>query len=472
MMYRSVWLPTMVTTALMLVAPALLIGMTWRSLDRLEPMQHHLLLVNRIQRAERDVQLLLIDGSSGAAQSSLDHARAQLVQLLARGDELAMPTRTRLEQTRQQLAADPVSRTALLTALGAIGDALSTESAAHDRLIGAIERDTRLESEIATGIMIAFPMLALLILFLLRHRIFLPLHNLRALMTLLTQQDYRPASLEGVDPMLRPLFENYNLLAQRLASLEHARQMRQRSLENEVRAATQTLLAHQRNLANAERLAVVGEFAAGLAHELRNPLAGIEMALANLRHELANAEHIERLDLVTAELKRLNGLLRGLLTRSRQAPEPARDVELAVVVEELFALAHYQLAPDLRLQHTVPPELRCRLPEGRLRQALLNLVLNAARALGERAGTITVAAQQENGELQVSVYDDGPGFAREQLESGVRPFVTGDRRGTGLGLVMVRRFATDLGGQLQLANREPHGARVTLRLPCVHCGHG
>ena len=105
------------------------------------------------------------------------------------------------------------------------------------------------------------------------------------------------------------------------------------------------------------------------------------------------------------------------------------------------------------------------MPQDRLRQALLNLVLNAANVLDERGGTITVAATREASQLRITVSDDGPGFPAELLQNGIRPFFSTRERGTGLGLPMVRRFARDLGGDVSLGTRQPHGACVALVLP-------
>jgi signal transduction histidine kinase len=100
-----------------------------------------------------------------------------------------------------------------------------------------------------------------------------------------------------------------------------------------------------------------------------------------------------------------------------------------------------------------------------LRQALLNLLLNAIQVL-EGEGQVRLAAWGDGDQLLLCVEDEGPGFPEQMLRAGVRPFATGRPGGTGLGLAMVRRFARDNDGELELANREPYGARVILRLPC------
>jgi signal transduction histidine kinase len=286
-------------------------------------------------------------------------------------------------------------------------------------------------------------------------------------MALLAQQDYSALPMGNVDPLLRPLFAHYNNMVMRLAELEREHQARQQSLENAVRAATRTLLEHQRDLANAERLAAVGEIAAGVAHELRNPLAGIQMSLSNLRRKLSDHEQIARLDMAINELRRVTRLLNDMLNQAYQTQEPVVDMALAENIEGLLDLVRYQVPKHIRLAPSIPLDLHCRLPEGRLRQALLNLIFNAAQSMGERPGTITVDAVHNDHTLYIKVCDEGPGFPQELLQNGVRAFATWRESGTGLGLAMVRRFARDLDGELQIENCTPQGACATLKLPCA-----
>ena len=105
------------------------------------------------------------------------------------------------------------------------------------------------------------------------------------------------------------------------------------------------------------------------------------------------------------------------------------------------------------------------LPEDGLRQALLNLILNAADALEESSGLIRIKARKGNQGLQIDVLDNGAGFSRDMLEHGIRPFRTSRQRGTGLGLAMVQRFVKDVDGAIKLTNWQPHGACVSLLLP-------
>jgi signal transduction histidine kinase len=256
----------------------------------------------------------------------------------------------------------------------------------------------------------------------------------------------------------------------RLAELEAEHARREQDLETQVENATRVLLEQQRRIANTERLAAVGEMMARIAHELRNPLAGVKLACTNLRQELGQqvdaAEYGERISVVAGEIDRIVALLNSLLDQSRHKPEVMRDVALARTVSELVVLARYQIAPQVVIEQVIPDSIVCHLPDALFRQALLNLLLNASQALGDKAGRITVTADVADGRLRLDVCDDGPGFPEDLLKSGIRAFVTHRAEGTGLGLSMVQRFARAYGGTITLSKRDPHGACVTLELPC------
>jgi signal transduction histidine kinase len=189
------------------------------------------------------------------------------------------------------------------------------------------------------------------------------------------------------------------------------------------------------------------------------------MTLANLRAELGDVELGQRLTLVANEVDRLTRLLNSLLDAARSTPEAPRPVALAALVDEVVALIGVQLPAGTRVENRIDPALTCRLPADRVRQALLNLLLNAGAALDDGGGRIEFAAAVAGARVQVSVCDDGSGFPAELLEGGIRPFFSTRERGTGLGLAMVRRFAREVGGEVALENRQPRGACVRLTLP-------
>ena len=472
-LYRPLWMPVAITGAFLAVTLGVLLAMSWSNVNRLHPVHRHMQQLNRLQHASLSLQEMLIEHlneSSPIDRTKLEGLRQEVVDIIAMESHLVPESPALLRQAQAilgDLSRDP--REALIATLAQIRRVLALETEAHDKLVSQVNRATIVEFNIVVATIIVLPSLAILTLFLVRKRVLVPLSNLSRLLNLLGRRDYTPAPIEEVDPLLRPLIGSYNELVDRLADLEQQNASRQETLEQHVRMATETLLQQQRTLATAERLAAVGEVAAGIAHELRNPLAGMQVALGNLRNDLSDREHVERLDLVVAELRRVTTLLNGLLDGARHTPEPLVDVVLDQTVGELLALARYQIARDIQVGYDVPAGLMCRLPSDRFKQALLNLVVNAADALDQRRGHIVVSGRRDGDALRLVVTDDGPGFPPRVLEQSGRPFVSGRSGGTGLGLAMVRRLARDLGGDLQLSNIAPHGARVELKLPGRVC---
>lgn len=467
--FRPIWLPIAIITVLLLTTIGIMVTMSWRSLHRLQPVHKHLTELNRLQQIRLALDEVLepaLAGKSTIDKKSIQRIENEINDVVVVNTYLDPNTPRLLSESLKALENNLQSpKEQLLASLTTIRAVLAAEYQAHDQLMGSVRSDTELEFKTATSTFIVIPLLAFGIMFLLRNHIFEPLNELATLMRLLARQDFKPAVSSTVGPLLKPLFDNYNHMVSRLAKLEQQNRTRQASLENQVRTATHALLEQQRELAAAERLAAVGELAAGLAHELRNPLAAMQVALNNLRQEIDNADHGERLALIVNELNRVTALLNGLLSQAQQEPERSVEIKVEGVVSELATLASYQIGENIQLQQHIPEDLKCRLPAGRLHQALLNLVLNAAQAIGDKDGVIEIAADHTDGQLVLSVSDDGPGFPPSMLHNGIRPFLSGRVGGTGLGLGIVQRFARDLGGEIKLSNREPHGATVTLNLP-------
>ena len=359
-----------------------------------------------------------------------------------------------------------IDQEVLLHALELAGAAYHRETRAQEARLGRVRTDARREFFLGVALLFILALLAGGTAWLLPKRLLDPLANLRVQFEALGSGRFQRVALGGVDSALIPLFQNYNHLVQRLEELEAERKQRAESLEGEVRAGARVLLEQQRALAEAERLAAVGETAAGMAHELRNPLAGILAALENMKKEAETPQIARRLELLREETNRVVQRLNRYLAASRHAPEPSVFTSLGDLVGDLLALLRYQAPPGIQLDVEMEPGIRCRLPEGRIRQALLNLVGNSLHALGQDPGTVTVLAEVHEGFLELEVKDDGPGFPEEILDLAGQPFQTGRESGTGLGLAMVQRVASDLGGTMTVTNLIPRGASVVLKVPC------
>ncbi|MFN3750646.1 MAG: sensor histidine kinase [Thiobacillus sp.] len=467
---RSFAFPALVVAGVALLVLGLMLTSMGRNLSALAPLQSHLAAMQRVQTQSLALQTTLaraLRDDSPLERAALASLRAEIDTLSRDGELLTPDARQRLREARDVLAApDLPPREMLHAALTRMNQALAAESQAHDRLLRSVAARARLEFRLAAAILVLAVAGGAAGFWFLRRRILDPLRDLDGLMQRLAEHDFARVETRRADSLIAPLLTRYNDMVARLAALEAAQAARQASLEAEVRSASRELIAYNRSLAEADKLAAVGELAASVAHELRNPLAGVTLALANLRHDLPEDEGRQRLDAAIAELRRMSKLANALLDQARHAPEAASRVELAPLVRELLALARYQIAPEIALEQHIEPALVCSLPADRLRQALLNLVLNAAQVLPER-GTIRVAAAREGDYLALAVEDDGPGFPDTLLQQGVSAFSTQRAGGTGLGLAAVRRFALDLGGALALENLSPHGARASLRLPCL-----
>lgn len=470
LLYRHLQLALALFVALLLIALGMLAALSAHNQQRIDLIRRSVEHTHVLQRAGLDMRHLQVADLTGAAPLRAESVveLGALVAPLAEPGVLRVPENAgRVQQVGALLAGGSApARERLAAALELLRQTSYAEVDAVSRMLAVTADDASAESSLSMTALVVLPALLLLALWLLLRRIFNPIDNLTELLSKLANGESSPIPVRHADPLLLPLFNNYNSMIARLAELEEARRAHAESLEAKVRAATQALLEQHQSLARAERLAAAGEVAASIAHELRNPLAGIQMALTNLRRDLDDPSAAERLDLAVAELDRISRLLKGLLDQVRSAPEPPRLIALAQLVRELLALVRYQAPPGVTLQSTVGDAVRCMLPDSQLRQALLNLVLNAIHALEGRSGNIVIAAEDAAGTLRLSVLDDGPGFPEAFLGEHVQPFKTGRSSGTGLGLAMVCRFARDCGGRLELANREPRGARATLLLPC------
>jgi signal transduction histidine kinase len=336
----------------------------------------------------------------------------------------------------------------------------------EENLLDEVYLDSQLELKLAISIpAIIFLILSFLGYILLNRHIILPANELEKLLSNLIQGKKQPIEDTPIESVMRPLFDNYNRLVNRLSELENEHKVHTTSLENEVHSATHTLLEQNLSLGRADRLAAVGVLAASTAHELRNPLAAIQAALENMEIDCDDTDLKARLQLVNLETKKLTTKLNSLLSYSKQQPEEIRRINLEEIIRKLIALVKYQVKDNITLHFNVDKNIHYLLPENEFRQALLNLLINAIQSIGNKNGRVDVDVYHLNSQLVIKVRDTGEPLPQSLLDHGVRPFISYKENGTGLGLPMVKRFVEAYEGKLELMNDESGYACISLLLP-------
>ena len=467
--YRPAKLRGLAFLGLLLMALAILGGMIWRNFQHFEIVLSYVDYSHRIQKVSVGLQQSLIGHLIEKTQQPVTLAKTltEMDALMADNRYLSDFTKDNLTAVRSMLTdfsklESKEKNTHLIAALKIMSDMLDYEALQREQLLEGINIDTQNELYIA---LMMFAVILFGAMLFLHYRILHPLHDLRRLLERLADENFTPITTDHLDPLLLPVFNSYNEMVTHLAELEEAKRLYAQSLQREVRIATQALLEQQASLARAERLAAIGEVAAELAHEIRNPLAGIQMAFSNLRREIDDQFQCERMELINSELKRLAVLLNGMLNQSKHSPEVATDFDISTLIRDLITLTRYQVPEAIQLDIDILPVLRVHLPESGLRQALLNLVLNAVDALESDVGRVVIKVRIDKMGLAIDVSDNGRGFPQELLDYGIRPFRTSRSGGTGLGLAMVQRFVREIDGTIKLSNQQPHGACVTVLLP-------
>jgi two-component system, NtrC family, sensor histidine kinase PilS len=232
----------------------------------------------------------------------------------------------------------------------------------------------------------------------------------------------------------------------------------------------------QLQVQRSERLATIGRLAAGIAHEIRNPLASISGSVEILRSlPGADAESRQLVDIAVREVDRLNRLITDLLDYARPRSEEQQPLDLGEIAFEIAkAFEHERRAIDLRVEVKAEPGAGIEGAAGQIRQVVWNLVRNAAEAMPQ-GGTIQIRVSQEDNEDKtggggltvLSVADSGVGIKKEDLERIFEPFFSSKPGGTGLGLATVARVVEDHKGTIEIASELDQGTTFFLKFPCV-----
>ena len=234
------------------------------------------------------------------------------------------------------------------------------------------------------------------------------------------------------------------------------------------RARSESERLHAR-LREAERLATAGELAAGMAHELRNPLSAILNATALLADEtrLTADERASTLSAMRTEARRLNRILSDFLKFARPQAARVAPGDLRDVLEHVSGLIRDDRprAARVDVKVAVDPGLpRFPFDRDQLIQVVWNLALNGVEAMNGR-GRLSLEGSRRSGHVALAVSDTGPGIPPERREHVFEPFYTGKPNGTGLGLTIADRIVAAHGGRIEIDSSPGRGTRVTLLFP-------
>ncbi len=226
----------------------------------------------------------------------------------------------------------------------------------------------------------------------------------------------------------------------------------------------------EREVRMKEKLAAVGEMAAYLAHEIRNPLGAISGSAQMLMAEPdVPKDHARLLDIITRESKRLSGTLNQFLFQARPSDRPKQAVDLARIVSEAVTLLRN--SPEVSEHHRIdfdadPGPLHCLGDADRIAQVFWNLARNGLEAMPQ-GGALRVRLRRSGDVAVLAVRDEGRGMDAETQQALFEPFRSGTPRGTGIGLAIVYRIVEEHSGDITFRVVSPQGTEAMVRLPLV-----
>lgn len=218
-----------------------------------------------------------------------------------------------------------------------------------------------------------------------------------------------------------------------------------------------------------DRLAAMGKMAAGIAHEIRNPLAAMRGSIQLLQSELElNEDQSYLMKIVLRESDRLDKIVSDFLAYARPSPVNLVDFDLVALVNETVSLIRY--SSECSEKHRIATDLskssiQIRADSNQIRQVIWNLARNALQAMPD-GGVLTISVRElDQNELVIVVKDTGVGMSEADMERMFEPFNSSRQGGTGLGLAIVYQIVNDHNGQITVESRPEQGTKFTVRLP-------
>lgn len=238
------------------------------------------------------------------------------------------------------------------------------------------------------------------------------------------------------------------------------------TLREKVEEATREIRDQHNELIKAERLATIGEFAARIAHEIKNPLSGISVALELLKSKSKDGDQEQSISEVLNEVKRLDNILKDLLQLSIPKEMEYRKVDPNDIVERSVLLVKPR-ADEMGVE--INMELNCdeafNLDYEKCQQVMMNLLINGIDAVDSNGGRVTVETNIVDESLHIRVSDTGRGIPRAVINKIFDPFYSGKKNGTGLGLPISKKIVEAHNGRIEVFSEEGKGTTFTVIIP-------
>ncbi len=236
-------------------------------------------------------------------------------------------------------------------------------------------------------------------------------------------------------------------------------------LETEIEEATREIKEKHKALIKTEKLATIGELATGVAHEVRNPLSGIAIALELMQAETENEEHKQTISEILNEIVRLERIVKGLFQLGHPKSLQLIECEPNDIVERALSLVNMRAKSK---GVTIEKQLGCgnqfNVDHEQIEQVLLNLLINGIDATGS-FGTVKVETKNCNGTVEIAVSDTGCGFSEKDIDKILQPFYSTKERGTGLGLAISNGIVEAHGGKMHISSKKGSGSRFVVEIP-------
>ena len=253
-----------------------------------------------------------------------------------------------------------------------------------------------------------------------------------------------------------------------VGSLTHS----MKSMMRDFGETSDELARSRKNLVQAERMVLVGELAAGVAHTIRNPFTSIKMRMFSLGRSLKLTEaQGEDLQVISDEIARIDRIVENFLEFARPPKLRLKECSLSNIINSVITLLEYRIkAYNVQLHYDYQPNLpQVKVDADRIKEALVNIVINACEAM-EPGGNITVTETREHhptlGDVaNITVSDTGPGIPEAIIDKVVSPFFTTKEDGSGLGLSIVVRIVREHNGKFIITSNAAQGTRCVILLP-------